>query len=107
MGDFVEGFGKVKQYGVNLLYVSYVQQSSNVMMGCDELCLTWSFGSKAVLWVCKDVVDIKVIHDVFVYYVFKNFANDRCETNGAIVSRVCPVACLKKGGNICTKPVVE
>ena len=49
---------------------------------------------------------IKVIHYVFMYYVFQNFANDRCETNGAIICRVCPVTCLEKGGNVCTKPVV-
>ena len=50
---------------------------------------------------------VKVIHDVFMYYVFKNFADDRCETNGAIVGRVRPVTCLIKGGNVCTKPVVR
>ena len=49
---------------------------------------------------------IKVIHDVFMYYVFQNFANDRCETDGAIISRVSSVTCLEKGGNVCTKPVV-
>ena len=38
---------------------------------------------------------VKMIHDVFVYYVFKNFAYDRCETNGAIVCRVSPVTCLE------------
>ena len=47
-----------------------------------------------------------MIHDVSMDYVFKNFADDRCETDGAIVRRVSPVTCLKKGGNVCTKPVV-
>jgi len=50
-------------------------------------------------------VGINVIHYVFMYYVFKNFADDRCERDGAIIRRVSSVACLEEGGDICTKPV--
>ena len=48
---------------------------------------------------------INVIHYVFVYYVFKNFADDRCERDGAIVGRVSSVTSLEKGGDVCAKPV--
>ena len=38
-----------------------------------------------------------MIHDVFMDNVFKNFPDDRCETDGAIVCRVSPVTVLKRG----------
>ena len=59
-----------------------------------------------MLCVCKYVVCVKMIHNVFVYDVFKNFANNGCERDGAIIRRVSPVTCLVDGGDVCAKPVV-
>ena len=58
MGNTVKDFGEVKQYGVNLLLV--IQSSCQVIDGKNELGLTYSALSKAVLTASKDVVSLKV-----------------------------------------------
>ena len=50
--------------------------SGDVVMGDNELGFRAPFRPKPVLCVCKDVVCVKVIHDVFMYDVFENFTND-------------------------------
>ena len=52
-------------------------------------------------------MSVQVVHYVFVYDMFKDFACDGGERDGAIIRRVSPVSSLENRGDICAKPVVR
>lgn len=75
-----EGFGKVKQYDVNLVAVRRV---TGQVLNCGyKLGFTRSPITEPVLGWCVDGVPFKVVHDVGMEDMFQHFGTDRREIRG-------------------------
>ena len=83
MVNFVECFAEVKEYGVCLSFV--IERAGKVFGCCDELSFAVAAFPKSMLEWGDEVVAVQVLHDVAVYYVFKEFGGYASEGDGSVV----------------------
>ena len=62
------------------------------------------FRSKAVLFIRKDGVGIKMVHNMGVNDVFKDLTSYGGEGNGTVIGCVSAISFFEYGGDICTQP---
>ena len=70
--SFSSSQAKIKQDGVYLFTI--VQSDSNVLYDRDELRFTGSFLSGSMLYMTVELVTVKVVNHMAVYYVLKDLA---------------------------------
>ena len=103
MRNGVECLFEIKDEDVCLLAI--VNRRCPVVNYIDELRLATVSLSEGVLPVVKNVVVVKVRHQVGANYVLQHFAQDACEGYWPIIARQGPVILFEEGAYISIFPV--